>query len=186
MFLNTDESSAYDFLHEKMRSNVFILTCFVIVIGCELACVQTGRFAKNKRAVRAGGDMQGERRRMFPSLASFSDAVNDISDWPTECQPVHTNFKGVPSVVMRLSLFVPAQKKNSVFRSVFGTSSSAVLKLQRIFLKIWTKNTSGKGGKLSCAFISKNNSNQQSPQQFCVFSTRFIGRIFRRHEVLRF
>ena len=35
MFFNTDESFACDFLHEKMRSNVFILICFVIVIGCE-------------------------------------------------------------------------------------------------------------------------------------------------------
>lgn len=40
------ESSAYDFLHEKMRSNVFIVICFVIVTGCELACLQTRRFAK--------------------------------------------------------------------------------------------------------------------------------------------
>ena len=38
-------------------------------------------------------------------------AAKGIPDWPTECQPVHTNFKGVLSVVMRLTLFMFAQKK---------------------------------------------------------------------------
>ena len=88
MFLNTDESSAYDLLHEKLRSNVFILIYFVNVIGCELACIQTppgGSVHRLSSAlqIKSGpreGDTQGERRRVFPSLTSLS--VQVLRSWP--------------------------------------------------------------------------------------------------------
>ena len=70
---------------------------------------------KGEGAVGGGGGTRGEgsaeNRLQTCKQPRKSDAVNGIPDWPTECQPVHTNFKGILSVVMRLTSFVFAQKK---------------------------------------------------------------------------
>ena len=63
----------------------------------------------------ARGEGSAENRLQTCKQPRKSDAVNGIPDWPTECQPVHKNFKGVLSVVMRLTSFVFAQKKIQYF-----------------------------------------------------------------------
>ena len=74
---------------------------------------------KTMRGEGAGGGARGEgsaeNRLQTCKQPRKSDAVNGIPDWPTECQPVHKNFKGVLSVVMRLTSFVFAQKKIQYF-----------------------------------------------------------------------
>lgn len=65
------------------------------------------------------GEGSEENRLQTCKQPRKSDAVNGIPDWPTECQPVHTNFKGILSVVIRLTLFVFSQKNLSISISIW-------------------------------------------------------------------
>lgn len=65
------------------------------------------------------GEGSEENRLQICKQPRKSDAVNGIPDWPTECQPVHTNFKEILSVVIRLTLFVFAQKNLSISISIW-------------------------------------------------------------------
>ena len=83
------------------------------------AARKLNRGRKRKRWGDGGGGTRGEgseeNRLQTCKQPRKSNAVNGIPDWPTECQLVHKNFKGVLSVVMRLTLFAFAQKKIQYF-----------------------------------------------------------------------